>query len=402
LVPLFLGLSIAVVPLQIGARTISFARMSLFGFYLWMIGSIVVMVSIIGNGGPSGGSAQMVDAYLVGVGLVLIGALAAATSITGTIIGARSSGLVLSEITVFTWSAFVGAIGLILTLPIHLGSVIYAAVDHHYGRLAFGGNYGIDKWIGGVFGQPQTLIYVIPVLGVLVEIVGTKGPMRHVIRTGGFIGIGILSTSLLGVVTRTQHIFEWSGSLGDKFTSAIPYALFNLLPILGVLVALAVSMLALRGTLPQLSAPLVPALLGVAMVLTGMIGHATQMLSSTDLAGTVFDEGVFVYIGYGAVLVALGAIAHWSGELRGGSVPNGIVVGLGVTGFIATVLASLPYYIVGFANQEANSVTDFEYGGPQALWNVLVTAGHVLMAIVVVGFFVVVLRPQQLTTKSTS
>lgn len=402
LAPLFIGLSIAIVPRQIGASAISFARMSLFGFYLWMTGSIVAVVSIIGNGGPFGGNMQMVDAYLVGVGLVLIGVLAAATSIAATIIGSRSSGLALSEIPVFTWSAFVGAVGLILTLPIHLGSVIYVAVDHHYGRLAFGGNYGIDNWIGGAFGQPQTLVYVIPVLGVLAEVVSANGQLRNVIRTGGFVGVGILSTALLGVVTRTQHLFEWSGSIGDKFTSAIPYALFNLLPILGVLIALAVSLLALNGSSLRFGAPFVPTLLGVAMVFTGMLGHAIQMISSADLTGTVFEEGVFVYIGYGAVLVAIGAIAHWSGELRGSNVPGGVVIGLGLAGFAATVLASLPYYIVGFANQEANSVTDFDYGGPQALWNVLVTAGHLLMAVVVVSFSVVMLRPQHLAAEPTS
>lgn len=402
LAPLFIGLSIAVVPLQVGARAISFARMSLFGFYLWMIGSIVVVVSIIGNGGPSGGNMQMVDAYLVGVGLVLVGVLVAATSIATTIIGSRSSGLVLTEIPIFAWSAFVGAVGLILTLPIHLGSVIYAAVDHHYGRLAFGGNYGIDKWIGGAFGQPQTLIYVIPVLGVLAEVVGANGPLRNVIRAGGFVGVGILSTALLGVVTRTQHLFEWSGSFGDKITSAIPYSLFNLLPILGVLIALAVSLLALNGSSLRFGAPFVPTLLGVAMVFTGMIGHAVQMISPADLTGTVFEEGVFVYIGYGAVLVAIGAIAHWSGELRGSNVPSGVLIGLGLAGFVATVLASLPYYIVGFANQEANSVSDFDYGGPQALWNVLVAAGHLLMAVVVLGFSVVILKPRHLAAEPTT
>ena len=178
--------------------------------------------------------------------------------------------------------------------------------------------------------------------------------------------------------------------------------MFSVLPILGVLIVLAVSLLALKTNSPRLNAPLVPALLGVGMVFTGMLGYAVQMIAPADLTGTVFEEGVFVYIGYGAVLVAIGAIAHWSIELRGRSVPDGVVVSLGVAGFMATVLASLPYYIVGFANQPANSVTDFKYGGPQALWNVLVTAGHVLMAVVVLGFSIIILRSRPLTAKSTS
>ncbi len=402
LAPLFVGLSVAIVPLQIGARAISFARLSLFGFYSWMIGSVIVIVSIIANGGPSGGNTQMVDAYLLGVGLVIVGLLAAAISVVATVIGARSPDLAMSDVPVFSWSALVAAAGLVLTLPIHLGSVIYVAVDHHFSRLAFGGNYGIDKWIGEVFGQPQTFIYVIPVLGVLAEIISVNGPTRRIIRTGGFVGIGIMSTALLGAVTRTQHMFEWSGSLGDKLTSAIPYALFNVLPILGILIAFAVSLLALRTNSLRLNAPLVPSLLGVGMVLTGMLGFAVQMISPAGLSGTVFEEGVYVYLGYGAVLVAIGAIAHWSNQLRGRSLPSGVVIILGVVGFIATVLATLPYYIVGFANQAANSVTDFEYGGPHAIWNALVSVGHALMAVVVIGFVAVVFRPTRSTVGTES
>lgn len=400
LAPLLIGLSIAIVPLQIGARSISFARMALCGFYLWMIGSVVVMVAIIGNGGPSGGNQRMVDAYLLGVGLVLIGLLVAAISVGTTVICARTSGLALSEMTIFSWSAFVGSVGLVLTLPIHLGSVIFIAVDHHYDRLAFGGNYGIDKWIGDAFSQPQTFIYLIPVLGVLAEIISANYPMRGVARTAGFIGVGVLSTAVLGAVTRTSHSFEWSGSLGDKFTSAIPYALFNLLPILGVLIFLAVSLLFLKSKSAQLNAPLVPALLGVGMIFTGMLGYAVQMITPANLISTVFEEGVFVYIGYGAVLVVIGAIAHWSSVLRGRVLPAEVIIALGVAGFIATVLASLPYFIVGFANQPANSVSDFQYDGPQALWNICVTAGHLLMAIVVIWFSAVILKPQSLETQS--
>lgn len=400
--PLFLGLCISIVPLQIGAGTTSYARLLLFGFHSWMIGSMFVIVSILGNGGPSGGNSQMVDAYLLGIGLVIVGLLVAAISVATTVIGGRSSGLAMFEIPVFSWSALIGAIGLILTLPIHLGSVIYVAVDHHYDRLAFGGNYGIDRWIGGMFAQPQSFIYIIPVLGVLAATISASGPTRHVIRNGGFIGVAIMSTALVGAVTRTLHLFEWSGSLGDKLTSAIPYALFNVLPILGVLVVLVVSLLALKTNSLRLNAPLVPSLLGVGLVFTGMVGHAVQMIVPAGLAGTVFEEGVFVYIGYGAVLVAIGAITHWSAELRGRSLPPGVVIGLGVVGFIATVFASLPYYIVGFASQAANSVTDFEYGGPQALWNSLVSLGHLMMAGVIISFVAVVLTPVRSTTGATS
>ncbi len=391
--PLFVGLSIAIVPQQVGAQTIAFARLALFGFYAWLIGAAAVIYSIIANGGPSGGNAKMVDAYLLGVALAVIGLFVGAICVATTVVASRSASVAISQVPVYAWSALVGAIGLIVTLPVHLGSIIYVAVDHHFGGAVFGGNYGIDKWVGDLFAAPQILIYAIPVLGVIAEVASVNGRMKSPLRNAAYLGIGVMSTALLGAVTRTQHYFEFSGSLGEKLTSAIPFALFTLLPLLGILIVLGVSMLTFKSNSLSLHAPLVPALLGVGMVLTGMLGNAVQMISPTKLSGTVFAEGASVYIGYGMVLVAIGAITHWSSELNGKSLPDSVVITLGVAGFMATVLASLPYYIAGFADQAADSVSDFDYAGPHALWNAASSAGHALMIVVVIAFALSVLKP---------
>ena len=391
--PLFVGLSIAIVPQQVGAQTVAFARLALFGFYSWLIGAGTVVYSIVANGGPSGGNIKMVDAYLLGVALVVIGLFVGAVCVATTVIASRSASVSISQVPVYAWSALVSAIGLIVTLPVHLGSIIYVAVDHHFDRLVFDGNYGIDKWLGDTFSTPQILIYAIPVLGVIAEVASVNGRMKPQMRNAAYIGVGVMSTALLGAVTRTQHTFEFAGSLGDKLTSLLPFALFVLLPLLGILIVLGVSLLTLKSSSSSLHSPLVPALLGVGMVLTGMLGAALQSISSANLSDTVFGEGVSVYIGYGMVLVAIGAIAHWGSELNGKSLPNSVVMTLGLAGFMATVLAALPYYIAGFADQAADSVSDFEYSGPHALWNAASTAGHALMAVVVIAFALAVLKP---------
>jgi cytochrome c oxidase subunit 1 len=55
------------------------------------------------------------------------------------------------------------------------------------------------------------------------------------------------------------------------------------------------------------------------------------------------------------------------------------------------VLSSLPYLIAGFAKQPAN-VSQFDYSGPQSLWNALSAAGHVLMFLTVLAFVGLALR----------
>jgi len=72
-------------------------------------------------------------------------------------------------------------------------------------------------------------------------------------------------------------------------------------------------------------------------------------------------------------------------------VPDKQVLPLAALGFLATAFSSLPYLIAGFAKQPANA-SEFDYEGPQKLWNGLTAAGHFLMFVTVVAFIGLVAR----------
>lgn len=385
LIPLTLGLAIAVVPTQVGARSIMFARNATFGFYLWLFGTAVVVGSLIANGGPGGGSATMVDLYLLGLATTMLGLVVASISVIATVITARTAGTDLADIPVFSWAALIGAVSTVMTLPVALGTLIYVAVDHQYVKVAFGGNTEISTWLGWAMTQPQTFLYVIPVVGVLAELAPAVARKAQPLRGGVFVGIGLMSVALFGSVSQNIHDFEWSGTVSDKVQSFVPYAMFNLLPLLGMVVVLGLALLALRSDTLKITPAFIPVFLGGGMILTALLGNAVQLLSSAQLAGTVFEEGVLHYTTYGAVLVVWGAVAHWSTQLWGRELPAQAVIGLGVLGFAGTVLAALPMYIAGFADQQAEVVADFTYGGPTGLWNSASTIGHALMALCVVA-----------------
>jgi heme/copper-type cytochrome/quinol oxidase subunit 1 len=385
LIPLTLGLAIAVVPTQVGARSIMFARNATFGFYLWLFGTVVVVGSLIANGGPGGGSATMVDLYLLGLATTMLGLIVASISVIATVITARTAGTDLADVPVFSWAALIGAVSTVMTLPVALGTLIYVAVDHQYVKVAFGGNTEISTWLGWAMTQPQTFLYVIPVVGVLAELAPAVARKAQPLRGGVFVGIGLMSVALFGSVSQNIHDFEWSGTVSDKVQSFVPYAMFNLLPLLGMVVVLGLALLALRSDTLKITPAFIPVFLGGGMILTALLGNAVQLLSSAQLAGTVFEEGVLHYTTYGAVLVLWGAVAHWSTQLWGRELPAQAVIGLGVLGFAGTVLAALPMYIAGFADQQAEVVADFTYGGPTGLWNSASTIGHALMALCVVA-----------------
>ena len=393
MLPLLLGVAIAVVPLQVGAKTIAFARLAMFGFWMWLAGVGLAIGSTIANGGPGGGSEKMVDLFLLGMGIAVIGALAAAVSVVTTVLTNRAPGMTLLRVPMSSWSALTGGVALILTLPVLLGTLVYLYVDHRYARVAFGGNKGISDWMGWSLTQPQTYVYVAMGAGVLAEIAAVVSGKRQVLRPVLLTGIAIVSLAALGGATQVQHGVTWTNTSGsDKVKELIPFLIFNALPLLGVLVVLGVSLLGIANSKPRLVPAMAPALLGLGMVLTGMVGHLVGLFGPAQLAGTVFEEGEFIYVGYGALLIGLAAVSYWGPKLWGRMLPSSAVLGISGLAFLGTVLAALPMYIAGFANQPANVANNFSYSGPQELWNTASAAGHALVAVSVLLFVLTALR----------
>ncbi|MBU6241818.1 MAG: cbb3-type cytochrome c oxidase subunit I [Acidobacteria bacterium] len=391
--PLMLGVAIAIVPLQIGSKAISFGRVALFGFWMWFAGLGVIVYSIAANGGPGGGNAKMVDLFLIGVVVTAAGGLAATVSLVTTVLTSRAPGMDLSRVPMLSWASLTGGVALLLTLPVVIGTTIYLYVDHHYGRLAFGANKGINDWLGWSLTQPQTYVFGAIGVGVVAEIATVAGGRRHPLRAVLLVGAGVLTVAALGGATQVQHSITWTDSSGsDKVKELIPFLIFNGLPLLGALIVLAGSAFALAQGKPRILAPLVPAFLGLGMMLAGMAGHLVGQFGPAGLAGTVFEEGEFNYVVYGTLLIGIGAVAYWGPKLWGRSLPQSAVFGLGTLGFLGTVLASLPLYVAGFADQPAGVVDGFTYGGPQELWNALAAIGHALIALTVILFILTALR----------
>ena len=127
------------------------------------------------------------------------------------------------------------------------------------------------------------------------------------------------------------------------------------------------------------------------MVFAGLLGNAVYLLGDAGLGGTVFEEGAWLAISYGAVLTTLGGVAYWGPKLWGRTMPNAQLIAVALLGLLGATLASVPYYIAGFADQPAGA-TSFDYSGPQNLWNLLSTAGHALVLLAVLTFVGLALR----------
>lgn len=395
--PLLIGLAVAVVPLQLGAKALALPRVAAAGFWTWLVGIGLTIASIIANGGPGGGDEDMVDLFLASMVLVALGLAMAAGSLATSVLTTRAPGMGLLRVPMLAWSALAGSVALLATLPVMVGTTIYLYVDHRYARAAFGGNAGILEWMGWSLSQPHTYVLGIVAFGVLADVVPVMARIRQPQRSAVLVAIGLVTVAVLGVVTQLTARLPWEGDgffddAGTKLADLLPYLLFYGVPVLGVLGVVALSLLALRSGRPRLRAPLVFGLLGVLLMLAGMAGQLLFAVDDAGLAGTVFEEAQFVLVTHGAVLVALGGVAYWGPKLWGRKLPDPPAILLALVGALGVALAGGAYAIAGFADQPAAVLDGFRYSGPQEALNAIAAVGEALLLLAVLAFVLLAVR----------
>lgn len=85
---------------------------------------------------------------MLGLGLCVVGLCAVAVSVATTVL-ARRNGQRLAAVPVGAFAALITAIGVVLTLPVALGTIVYLWVDFVNARVAFGGADLFASWLGG-------------------------------------------------------------------------------------------------------------------------------------------------------------------------------------------------------------------------------------------------------------
>lgn len=406
LIPLGLGLSLAVAPLQLGARSIAFPRLALTGFYSWLGGFALTMAALGRNGGIGGGDDQAVDLFLAGHGLMILGLLASAGCVATSVLTTRAPGMTMRRVPLFAWSALIGALGMLLALPVAFGAIIYVFIDHRYAQFTFGGSEGIATWVGWAFSVPAVIVYSLPAVGVAAEMIPVTFKARQAMRGVAFAGIALVGVTALAATTQ-QFVHDVTFDTdGQTFLEgAVPFAIFAGLPLLGLAIVMGLGALTAKGGMsngkPSVSSGFVFSFLGLSMVGAGIVGNA--LLGITDLelydpgtnAFTSVEEGATIYVVYGTALAVMGGIAFWAPKLWGRVLPDKQVMPLALLGLAATALAALPLYIAGFLDQiggvpagdaDVARLLSLGYDESAELWNILSLVGHGLMALTVLAF----------------
>ncbi|MBB4567810.1 cytochrome o ubiquinol oxidase subunit I [Rhizobium leucaenae] len=188
--PFVTGLMNLVVPLQIGARDVSFPFLNNFSFWMTTAGAIVIMISLfIGEFAKTGWLAYPplsgiayspdvgVDYYIWGLQVAGIGTTLSGINLVATIVKMRAPGMTFMKMPVFTWTSLCTNILIVASFPILTATLALLTLDRYAGTNFFtndlGGNPMMYVNLIWIWGHPEVYILVLPAFGVFSEVVAT-------------------------------------------------------------------------------------------------------------------------------------------------------------------------------------------------------------------------------------
>jgi len=373
-VPLLVGLATFLVPMQVGAPAIAFARGASGAFWVWLTGIGLTVAAYIANGGPGGGRTDFVVLWVFGLGMALIGLTWALVTVATTAMAARTTGMTFDLVPYTTWGFFIFALVGIVTLPVVMADLVVAYFNVSSGVLGLENSQTLAGVADSVSMAPALFWLAIPVVGMGADIIGVHvgrplQPHRSMLVVLAALGVAGYGADLVGL-GGIRHLDQ------NNFFSVAGIALASvmLLAVLGLLVRSVVA-----GT-PAVGAPLVGSLVAVVLFLLAAAASLLALaeplaVSFTEntaldfdldrllvLSGTTFHDGIRG-LAVGATIVGLAtALHHWSPKLWGRTTNSSLTFFAVLAGAVGAVLWGLGAIVAGIDDQAAYPVSELVGG----------------------------------------
>ncbi|WP_082542132.1 MULTISPECIES: cytochrome c oxidase subunit I [unclassified Rhizobacter] len=186
IMPAFVGFANWMIPLQIGASDMAFARMNNLSFWLTIPAAIVLVASFFMPGGaPAAGwtlyppltfqMPQSLDFAIFSLHLLGASSIMGSINIIVTLLNMRAPGMTLMKMPMFCWGWLITAYLLIGVMPVLAGALTMTLTDRHFGtgffNAAAGGDPVLYQHIFWFFGHPEVYIMILPAFGIISHVV---------------------------------------------------------------------------------------------------------------------------------------------------------------------------------------------------------------------------------------
>ncbi|MBI1398014.1 MAG: cytochrome ubiquinol oxidase subunit I [Betaproteobacteria bacterium] len=220
--PFLTGIINYVMPMQIGARDVSFPVLNSISLGLTAAGAGLVMVSLVigkfSTGGWFGYPPFTEASFSPGVGpdywiwsltLASLGSTLTGINFAVTIYKERAPGMTLMRMPLFTWTALCTSILMIFAMPPLTVATAQLALDRylgfHYFTNALGGNMMNFANLFWLFGHPEVYILILPSFGVFSEVISTfSGKVLYGYRS---LVMATMAITVLSFTVWLHHFF---------------------------------------------------------------------------------------------------------------------------------------------------------------------------------------------------
>jgi cytochrome c oxidase subunit 1 len=377
------------IPIMIGAKDLAFPRINLLSWYLYAIGGLFMLYTIV-NGGVDTGwtfytplSSQFLDTHVIAAALAIF--IAGFSSIlTGlnfivTVHRMRAPGMTWSRLPLFVWANYATAIIQVLGTPVLAITLMLVALERIFKLGIFdpqrGGDPLLFQHLFWFYSHPAVYIMILPGMGVVSEIVTCFSRKR--IFGYKFMALALIAIAVLGFLVWAHHMFV----AGISLYAAMVFSLLSYF----VAVPSAIKVFNWTATIYKGSVsfdtPMLYALGFIGLfTMGGLTGLFLAALGvNVHVTDTYFVIAHFHYIMVGGMVIAYMAGIHfWWPKISGRMYPEfwGKLAAMII--FIGFNLTFFPQFVLGYLGMPRRY---WQYSPEFQVLNVLSTAGSTILAV---------------------
>ncbi|MCC7151568.1 MAG: cytochrome c oxidase subunit 1, partial [Rubrivivax sp.] len=220
IMPAFVGFANWLIPLQIGAADMAFARMNNLSFWLLIPAALMLAGSFFVPGGAVAAgwtlyaplTLQMgpaMDMAIFSLHIMGASSIMGSINIIVTVLNMRAPGMTLMKMPMFAWTWLITAYLLIAVMPVLAGAITMTLTDRHFGTSFFnpagGGDPVMYQHIFWFFGHPEVYIMILPAFGMISQIV----PAFSRKKLFGYTSMvyATASIAILSMIVWAHHMF---------------------------------------------------------------------------------------------------------------------------------------------------------------------------------------------------
>lgn len=309
-------------PILIGAKDVAFPRINLLSWYLYVVGGLLAIISILLPGGPVDTGWTFYIPYSVRTGTNVLIALSAAfilgfsSILTGlnfvtTVHRMRAPGMTWFKMPLSIWSFYATAWIQVLATPIIGITLLLVGVERIFSvglfDPALGGDPVLFQHLFWIYSHPAVYIMILPAMGVVSEIIPVFA--RRTIFGYSFIAMSSIAIALFGSLVWAHHMFTAGMSDTGQFV-------FSLLTMI-VAIPSAIKVFNWVATLYkgsiELSTPMLYVLAFIFQFTIGGLTGVMQGVLSIDIMvhDTSFIVAHFHYVMFGGTGFGFFAAMHY-------------------------------------------------------------------------------------------